>query len=181
MRTRHFAAWVFSIAVGVGALAVSWPAAAAGLYRGKVIDAETKEPLVGAGVVMSWDIELRYPGHPTRFGDAEETVTDANGEFEIGQHPPRSFNPLEHVTEPNLIIFKPGYGVFPNSHVSPRPAGGLFAILRMMQHERVVIQLPRLKSQEERALANTLAYPGVPLEKVPNFMKLLERARRGLP
>lgn len=181
MRTRRLGAWVLSLTVGVCALAASWPAAAAGPYRGRVVDAETKEPLVGAAIVMYWLIELRYPGHPWRFGDAEEAVTDANGEFAIGEHPPRTFNPLEHVDGPYLIIFQPGYGYFPMSHVAPRPRAGWPVVVEMMKRERVAIELPKLKSRKERvAVAEEVDPLAVPREKIPYFYRLLKSEDRRL-
>ena len=63
-------------------------ASADGPYRGKVIDAETKEPIEGAVVVVVWVNEVLkfYSGWPkaeTRFAETKEALTDKNGEFSI--------------------------------------------------------------------------------------------------
>ena len=55
--------------------------------RGKVIDAETREPIEDAVVMGYWDIYyLHYwlfPGGPSTYYDARETVTDENGHFTL--------------------------------------------------------------------------------------------------
>jgi len=55
--------------------------------KGKVIDADTKEPIEGAVVLGYWHIfYLHYwlfPGGPSAYYDARETVTDKNGHFTL--------------------------------------------------------------------------------------------------
>ena len=117
-------------------------------FEGKVIDAETKEPISGAAVLAVY-----YGEYPTIAGantyaiDAQETLTDEKGEFNIpelkewfGDHPGTP-------VEANLIIFKPGYGAFPHHKGArmveigkDRPPSGKY----------VVYELPELKTREER-------------------------------
>ena len=53
-----------------------------GLYRGRVVDAVTGKPIVGAVVVVSWTAVSPNAGGGTTYGlDATEMLTDENGEF----------------------------------------------------------------------------------------------------
>jgi len=93
-------------------------------YSGRVIDADTLEPIEGAVVVAVWN--KRWPGigtgADTRFKMAKEVLTDANGEWSIKG--PKGSSPHEqspiltiisgifylHITTPcRLIYYKPGY------------------------------------------------------------------------
>src|SRR4030067_3602137 len=55
-----------------------------GPWSGKVIDAETKEPIEGAVVVAVWKkIYSTLTGDSSYFFDAIETITDRTGNFSI--------------------------------------------------------------------------------------------------
>lgn len=92
-----------------------------GSFRGKVIDSETKEPIEGAVVVAIYHVRLFGPILPL-FSDAvvadvHEVVTDIKGEFFIPSN--IFFYPLPTTLGgeyTSFIIFKPGYGSFPNDY-----------------------------------------------------------------
>jgi len=78
-----------------------------GTYRGKVIDADTGEPIEGVVVLGVWNKGFSTPGGIVHeFYDARETVTDKNGEFEISGMGLRIISNLEPV---DVLIFKAGY------------------------------------------------------------------------
>jgi hypothetical protein len=56
-----------------------------GSYYGKIVDAETKQPLEGAVILAYYYTWLHAsPGGPSvYFLDTQEVVTDKNGEFRI--------------------------------------------------------------------------------------------------
>jgi hypothetical protein len=77
-----------------------------GPYQGKVVDIDTKEPVEGAVVFVSWRQSHFFGG--STFIDAQETLTDKNGEF----HLPGiwAFNPWKRlVSDALMIIYKSGY------------------------------------------------------------------------
>lgn len=155
------------------------PLFAGGPYKGKVVDAETKGPLVGAVVLAVWYRSApTLVGTPKDFLDAEEVLTDSQGEFVVGKSPPASWIPGTWVTDPDITIFYPGYGYFPYFHVSPPyPPTGYKGLLEVMEREVVVIELPRLKTEEERRKACTffIVRGRVPEEKMPNLVRLLRQ------
>ena len=84
-------------------------------FKGKVIDAETKEPIEGAVVAAIYDVTMRDSFHSgSAHADVQETLTDSNGEFHI---PDKTFSypsPLAVSAEKTgFIIFKPGYWPYP--------------------------------------------------------------------
>lgn len=78
-----------------------------GPFRGQVVDAETNEPLAGAHVMALWVREPPSLHYQQWVYEARETVTDAEGRFEI---------PYERrwltawVKAPRIDVFMPGYG-----------------------------------------------------------------------
>ncbi len=78
-----------------------------GDYHGKVIDAETLQPIEGAVVLGVWSKGYHGAGGIAHeYYDARETVTDENGEFTIKGMGPRA---MTHLKKMNIVIFKVGY------------------------------------------------------------------------
>ncbi len=88
----------------------AWPFYSKPAFRGRVIDAETKEPIEGTVVVvlyMKW--EFGGPGGgSTEPMDAKETLTDKNGDFYFPSYG-TMIGPLSKERVAEFIIFKPGY------------------------------------------------------------------------
>ena len=86
-------------------------------YKGRIIDAETKEPIDGAVVVAMYNI---YPiisgpaGSSASIIHIKEALTNEKGEFVIPSYwSIMGPNNIEDFTK--FIIYKPGYGSFPNN------------------------------------------------------------------
>src|SRR4029077_17595325 len=162
---KFFLSLVLTMLAGCGPIS---PLFAGGPYKGKVVDAEIKAPIVGAVVLAVW-----YRGAPGLgvsshgFLDAEEALTDKNGEFVIGEHPPASLIPGTWVDGPRIIIFYPNYGFYPVDQISPSPKLGRDKLNEALE-KHAVIELPPLKTMQEKRKAMVLANP---LE-VPNEKKL---------
>ena len=88
-------------------------------YKGRVIDAETKEPIEGAVVVVTYTKEtMGIPHKYSSIINVRETLTDQNGEFYIPRYI-TMIQPLSFEDMANFIIFKSGYGSFPNYQAVP--------------------------------------------------------------
>lgn len=88
-------------------------------FKGKVIDAETKEPIEGAVVVITYSkTSIGIVESYSVIINVRETLTDKNGEFYIPSYT-TVIQPLSSESMANFIIFKPGYGSF-------KPAYGSF-------------------------------------------------------
>jgi len=79
-------------------------------FCGKVIDAETKQPIEGTVVVVLYNKwEFGGPGGGNTITmDAKETMTDKNGEFLFPSYQ-TIIGPLSRQDRADFIIFKPGY------------------------------------------------------------------------
>ena len=88
-------------------------------FHGKVIDAETKEPIEGAVVVAVY--EKKSIGIAESYSvviNVKEVLTDKNGEFHIPSYT-TILQPLSWEYDVDFIIFKPGYGSFPDGRIQP--------------------------------------------------------------
>ena len=161
-----------------------------GPWMGKVIDAETKEPIEGAVVLAVWQKVYASPtGRHHYFFDAIEVLTDNDGRFFIPKFNAVNFVPIIRSIEgPDFTIFKPGYTpfgdnydyfhkYFPNS-----PLKVDLITLAELFKKGVTIELLRLKTREERLKAISGARPlgGVPDDKMPTLMKLINLEEKNL-
>lgn len=78
-----------------------------GPFKGRVVDAETGEPIQGAVVFVQWTIHP-FMSEWTTFFDAAEVRTDARGHFSIPKN--WSWNPWRNmVMNSVVVILKAGY------------------------------------------------------------------------
>jgi hypothetical protein len=150
-----------------------------GPYYGKVVDAETKQPLEGAAVLAVYYTQsYGLAGSTDNYLDAQETVTEKNGEFKIPSLNSFAFRPLQSFEPYSWFnIFKPGYGCYPNhKRVKPMflPNGSLPA------NESVIIELPELRTKKER-LENVMCEPVlIPNIKYNQFLTIINKERQYL-
>ncbi len=105
MRRRS---WISAILAGLLAASISPEALASdfGPFQGKIVDAATKEPVEGAVVFVAWYQTHFFAG--STFYDAQETLTDRDGQFTI----PGIWvlNPWRHFSvDAGMIAYKSGY------------------------------------------------------------------------
>jgi hypothetical protein len=85
-----------------------------GPYWGRVVDADTGEPVAGAVVAGMWDFEYYWFVHGgATYADTRETVTDEKGRFFL--QPARTIWlwPLSRIVLDELNVLKPGYDSHP--------------------------------------------------------------------
>lgn len=149
-------------------------------YRGRVVDAETKQLLAGAVVVAVWHREAAlFGGHgPAEdYHDAVEVLTDAQGEFAIPGRTHVTW--IGRIREPKLVVYYPGYVPYPELGTRPGDEG------RRIAYQRKVfeIELPRIRTREERGRhADRPAGLDhrVPESKIPTLMTLINKERLDL-
>jgi len=120
-----------------------------GPWSGRIVDAETKQPIEGAAVVFVWESTFSVPaaGVNYNFLDAEERVSDKDGRFSIPKKTFLNIPMFRAVQRPNAYIFKPGYGTYP-TYDSKKP---ILAPVPYFQDS--TIELPKIASIEERRKA----------------------------
>ena len=139
-------------------------------YYGKVIDEETKKPLEGVVILANYYTWMHAsPGGPAvYFLDAQEVVTDKNGEFRVPSLNAFAFRPLSTFnTYPGFTIFKPRYKCYRKG---------------LLEDEYETVELRELKTKEDR-LNYTGCYPeSVPYNKMKKLIEQynIERIELGL-
>lgn len=150
-----------------------------GPYRGQVIDADTKAPLVGAVVVAMWTRDRVYPLHSVNERYAvRETVTDAGGRFVLDAKDVEDGAP-RRVHHPEFLIFLPGYGAFPRYQRTPRGfIGGIF------WDSGTTVELPRFETRQERIenLYDVIPhnFSEDPFKEIPKLTKAFNEERVAL-
>jgi hypothetical protein len=158
------------------------PIYADGPYHGRIIDAATKQPIEGAAVVAIWrKLSGLLVPHPIEsVQDAQETLTDKDGNFTIPGIWTISLNPTAQIDEPRFTIFKPGYqaylGVLKPLVAVDIPTG-LYE-----KDGKIVVELRRLETREERLqnLGKLFIPTNVPEQKYPNLIRLKNIERLNL-
>ncbi len=187
----------FGLMMGLVLLASNWSFAKSvslyysdGPWKGKVIDAQTKEPIGGAVVLAVW--EKIYPGlagNQSYFFDAAESVTDPEGQFFIKEFKAINILPIVRWLDgPWFRIFKPGYTPFGNNYDyfhkyfpnSPLKVDRI--TLAELFKKGVTVELLRLKTREDRleAISGPGPVVGVPYDKMPTLMGLINIERKEL-
>jgi len=147
-----------------------------GPYKGKVVDADTKEPIEGAVVYMECKTKTgNIGGVQYHYADAKEVMTDKNGEFHIilTAVTARPGHIWEEI--PSLIIFKPGYGLYPLNKKSSVDIKEKDISYIFPSNTFVTISLPKLKTiKDMRMNVALLPFPQgvVPYEKLKNLFRL---------
>ncbi|MBI5675113.1 MAG: hypothetical protein HZC48_04660 [Nitrospirae bacterium] len=173
---------IIFIAVILASTLLTIPAFAAGPWKGRILDIETKEPLEGAVVLAVWQRVHRTPtGSDPYFYEAKEVLTDKEGRFVIPSYRPINLLPIiSSMRGPLFTIFKPGYG-----SVSDQRLEGYFtddgqAIQdyeldgKRYRFALGVIELPKLKTREERE--KIISFPSmIPDDKMPKLIKLMNK------
>jgi len=155
-----------------------------GTYRGRIVDAETREPLEGVVVLGVWYTETPSPGGGVmKYYDAQETVTDKNGDFSI---PGQGVRVVSNLLPMRPIIFKAGYEYLEFFwHTLEKSQGRMMKVT--WEGKIPVIPLKKL-SPEERHSPKSIysSIPGppsdAPYEKVKFFLKEINKdaIERGL-
>ena len=120
-------------------------------------------------------------GPAESFLGAEEALTDDRGEFIVAENPPSNWIPFTWRSLPNFIIFQPGYGYFPRHFATtpPLPPTGFEGLLKIMEKQPVVFELPRLTSAGRSLLESvrTVNPLVVPRQTDPEFHSPAKRER----
>jgi len=120
-------------------------------FKGKVVDAVTGQPVEGAVVLMHWGREC-LPYGSRGFFDAEETLADHYGMFEIKGHK-INWNPLCRIKTPHFYIYKAGYRAIKLAWFIPAFKKDSIKKHLFFEGDLVVFKLHKPGTRKERILA----------------------------
>jgi hypothetical protein len=149
----------FSVSLFIILMIYATTTARGATFKGKVIDADTKQPIEGAVVVTSWIEErMTVTGGGQRTKDVKETLTDKDGKWEIrgprGDGITKWFALIPGVYythSPEFIVFKPGYCSYPKGF-GIASCKGKIKTYNNGTSENIgeIVELPKLIDREDR-------------------------------
>ncbi|MDT8304086.1 MAG: hypothetical protein RQ760_21570, partial [Sedimentisphaerales bacterium] len=158
-------------------------------YKGKIVDADTKEPLEEAVVVA---IYHTYPvisgpaGGSSKVINVREAVTDKMGRFEIPSYT-TMISPFSTEEYTTFIVFKPGYAsvsgidlenIFSEENVKEVELPWRYNQALKFRFSQGLVGLPKLKTREE-LLKRVLGFPtGYGSEELPLLYKTYEEEKK---
>ncbi len=161
--------------------------------KGKVIETETKAPIEGRVVSVYYEVEYyNISGGGSRSINTRETLTDENGEFVIPSYM-TLISPFNTSDMLGMIIYKPGYGSFPNNTGMCVGDQEYYFSSEMqgIQSECIVdkipykftygvIEMPKLKTRQQRLSAMPSSPMLTGIKEFPLLFKLINEENRRL-
>jgi len=153
-------------------------------FSGKVIDAETKEPLEGAVVVAVYNKTTMGLGAGTLSSiiNVREALTNKEGSFRIPSYT-TFIQPFSWAYAATFVVFKPGYASVSNLNLEEVLSKETVKDVELPWIENKdlkfkiapkVIGLPKLNTWKERDMANRITISDIPKNKLPLLNSLLD-------
>jgi hypothetical protein len=145
-----------------------------GTYRGKVVDADTREPIEGVVVLGTWSELHPNPGGGYHtYYDARETVTDKDGGFSIKGQGLRIMSNLEPM---GILIFKAGYSYEQESWDSLKT--GLYSKERIKwEDDKPIFPLKKLTMEDRKRQSVPDPITGAPKSKIKLMVNEINKDR----
>lgn len=161
MKTKIAFLWLLlTFLVAAPALAGGWLIYHDGPYTGKIVDAETGEPIEGAAVLGIRSLEVYGIDTSLKYINASEATTDKKGEFKVPAVTGFYWWPFASLARTEFFIFKPGYDSYPPYDLM-RPGITGMEQKGFLDKNGNIIKLRKLSSPEERK--EVLSVVGFPL------------------
>jgi hypothetical protein len=142
-----------------------------GPFEGRIVDAETGAPIAGAHVVVVWTHLMNYFEGGRREVDARETVTDAQGHWQIPERSTPFWEGGLAGVRRRFYVFAPGYKIIEPGGTPWNPDAPL---------ESTVTTMERLATPEQRCRNLTFLMPSVAdnVKRLPRFLAAWETELR---
>jgi hypothetical protein len=142
-------------------------------HLGRVIDAETREPLEGVVVLGYWYRIIHGPGGGhQKYYDAEETVTDNKGEFRIKGMGLKVFS---NVDEMFVLVFKAGCEGLSGIPWSTLREGMILSKKITWERKRAIIPIRKMTDEEKSRAITPGGAEKVPKEKMKKLIEEWEK------
>lgn len=180
MKTKITFLWLLlAFLVAAPAFAGGWLIYHDGPYSGKIVDAETGEPIEGAAVLGIRSLEVYGIDTSLKYINASEATTDKKGEFKVPAVAGFYWWPFASLARTEFFIFKPGYDSYPPYDLM-RPGITGMEQKGFLEKNNNIIRLRKLVSslERERVLLRVdypiFSYSNEKIEeKTHNFVRLI--------
>ncbi len=183
---------VFFLAATAGTAHATWFIYAKPKFLGRVIDAQTQEPIVGAVVAVYYKKRPLFgSAGPLEIIHTDEVITDKRGQFVI-QPFRQTIGPFALTDAAEFIVYKPGYESYPNMfelRINPEiffstEKVGVKGFSRENDHmvpfTYGVLELRPLETPRERIHAIPALPDGISENDFPELRRLIRQERRYL-
>jgi hypothetical protein len=145
-------------------------------FEGKVIDSDTKKPIEGAVILAIYSYETYgVAGTSSHIKDGQEVLSNQKGEFKLPRIR-RWFVMNRGYPRGSLVIFKPGYGVFPY-HIRSAALG----VNKSWPPpgKRTIYEIPKLRTKSERKIniPGAFAFDRIPYENQKMYIDAINKER----
>ncbi len=188
---------IFLIGANTSASHAGWLFFSKPEFKGRILDAETKEPVQGAVVAAIYHkYSYHLFGAGTEICNTRETLTDENGEFRIPSYY-TIIDPFSLEDKTSFIFYKPGYapgavhnspiyyfGNYPENFFTREIGERAEAIKSSVTGEKVmitygVVEMPRVKNTREERLRAMPSSPGLTdSDDLPLLYKAINEERK---
>lgn len=161
-------------------------------FLGRVIDARTREPIVGAVVAVYYKQRPLFgSGGPAEIIHTTEVVTDKRGQFVI-EPLQRTIGPLAVTDIAEFIIYQPGYASYPDMfplRINPEiffstDKVGVRGVVRRDNQDVPftygVLEFPAMETIKERIHAIPVLPGCIGKKDFPRLRRLIAQERRDL-
>ena len=147
-----------------------------GDYKGRVIDAETGQPISGVVVLGVWWSKMPTPaGSTSHFHDARETVTDEKGNFALSG---KGIKILSNVEPANISIYKAGCEYMELGAWESLTYSKILREKIKWEGDRAIIPVKKLTMEERRNTSGPPVPPiEAPLAKVRQMLREINKDR----
>ena len=152
------------------------------LYHGRVVDEETGFPLAGTVVTVIWSRSsyLGYEAGPDEFLNAQEAVTDSNGNFTLLASSGLNWEPYTARSgEPWIVMYQPGYEPLMQDNFERHGFETTDALVVALK-SGATVKLRKLGKNEIGKYVNLeVVHPlSTPLEHIPNLIGVINAQRK---
>ncbi len=197
---RYFSAIIATFVILLSLVQTSqagWPIFSRPEFRGRIIDAETRQPIEGAVAVVyySADMLIGGPGGPNSYVfHAKECLTDKKGEFCFPSY--SSFHIISQGIGVRFIFYKPGYMAnYGPAYVNPfimedyfsADEAGKVGEIHVKQGTPAsykgplgIVELKKAKTREEKWKAPLVSTSSLESKDLPLLYKAIDEAEKNL-
>lgn len=152
------------------------------VYHGRVVDEETGLPLAGAVVAVIWGNSSYLGMHPgvPQFLNAQETVTDSDGNFTLPVSAGLNWDLYTLVSDPWIVMYQPGYEPLMEDNFKRHgfeTSDALVVALKI----GLTVKLRKLRKEEIQKYVGRsgLVWPSnSPFERIPNLLRAINVQRQ---